>query len=354
VDSLVDPQFRIDVQKIHELVSTCEIHEIAEKCGGKIDSILVGRNVCSGDLFRQTEVSRKKLELDEFMESTTCRGVDGVTTYPDAKDWALPLSYNRTELREYFHDGDERCAVISFPYTIFPNFHRLIDRNLRGWKNSYLPEEDVHIFADVVNYVQRPKFMKSLVDDFVQEQLFGGDFIAVHYRFDEVDFLARCNNNDEVSNCQKVLEMKSNLTEAAETFLDFLEIKRAKNIQLKAVYLASPPQEVKIHNEIKDALKRRFTKNEVLFFDAENIAPYYTRLENTPKHLFGDIMSSLEQEICMRSRIFLEWIKLKNLYKINFTVKKILYPLQASAAIFLVEQYSYPAGWQFINKKIYR
>ena len=354
MDSLVDPEFRIDVQKIHELVSTCEIHEIAEKCGGKIDSILVGRNVCSGDLYRQTETSRKKLELEEFMSSTDCRGVDGVATYPDAKDWALPLSYNRTELHEYFHDGDERCAVISFPYTIFPNFHRLIDRNLRGWKNSYLPEEDVHIFADVVNYVQRPKFMKSLVDDFVQEQLFGGDFIAVHYRFDEVDFLARCNNNDEVSNCQKVLEMKSNLTEAAETFLDFLEIKRAKNIQLKAVYLASPPQEVKIHNEIKDALKRRFTKNEVLFFDAENIAPYYTRLENTPKHLFGDIMSSLEQEICMRSRIFLEWIKFKNLYKINFTIKKILYPLQASAAIFLVEQYSYPAGWQFINNKIYR
>lgn len=310
IDSVVLPQFRLDIQKIHELVSTCDVHEVAKNCGGKIDSILVGRKICSRDLFRTTEQSRKKLELGEFMNSTNCRGVDGVATYPEAKNWENPLSYNRTWLDEYY-PGDERCAVISFPYIIFSNFHRLIDRNLRGWKNSELPEEDVHIFADVVNYVQRPKFMKSLVDDFVNEQLFGGDFIAVHYRFDERDFLSRCNksNKNDVSNCQDVLEMKSNLTEAAETFLDFLDSKRAMNIQLKAVYLASPPQEVEINRAMKKALKRRYENNEVLLLDAENIALYYARLANIPKDLFGDIMSSLEQEVCMRSRIFLERIK---------------------------------------------
>ena len=57
--SLVEPRFRIDVDKIHELVTTCNTEEIAKKCEGRIDSILVGRKICSGDLFAMTEQSRK-------------------------------------------------------------------------------------------------------------------------------------------------------------------------------------------------------------------------------------------------------------------------------------------------------
>jgi hypothetical protein len=167
-----------------------------------------------------------------------------------------------------------------------------------------VPEEDVAIFANVINHVQRPKFMKAVVDDLLQSQLFGGDYIAMHYRFDDDDFLSRC-AKDFSQMCQFIRDMKNDLKTAAKNFVNFLETKRSQGIAIKAVYLAAPPQETEIRSKIRNALKFKYPNEEVKFVDANDVEPFYRRLANIPEGLNGDIMSSIEQEICMRSRIFL-------------------------------------------------
>ncbi|CAG5081034.1 Oidioi.mRNA.OKI2018_I69.PAR.g9770.t1.cds [Oikopleura dioica] len=103
--------------------------------------------------------------------------------------------------------------------------------------------------------------------------------------------------------------MKKDVGSAADSFVTYLESRRAMNISLNAVYLASPPQEKEIHGAIRNALKKRYTKEEVKFLDADDLDPYYDSLKDIPEGLRGDITSSIEQEVCLRARIFLERIK---------------------------------------------
>ena len=103
--------------------------------------------------------------------------------------------------------------------------------------------------------------------------------------------------------------MKKDVGSAADSFVNYLESRRAMNISLNAVYLASPPQEKEIHEAMQKALKKKYTKQEVHFLDAADLDPYYDNLTDIPEGLRGDIMSSIEQEVCLRARIFLERIK---------------------------------------------
>ncbi|CAG5108482.1 Oidioi.mRNA.OKI2018_I69.chr1.g3817.t1.cds [Oikopleura dioica] len=305
-EHLVIPRFRIDVRKIHELITTCDVHEIAGNCGGKVDSLLIGRDICSGDIWRTTEETRKRLGLEAFMEEESCRGVKGLPTYPEEKKIVRTLSSDKKWLEEYY-PGDERCAVIAYPYTLFPNFHGQIERFLRNRKGAQgeISDFDAEIFSDVINYVARPQFMRALVDDFVKEKLFEGRFIALHYRFDDVDYLSRCSTEDPYKICDDLMKMKGNMTESAEIFVNYLEKLRSEDVPIKAVYLASPPQEVQINFSIKDALRRRFPNQQVVFLDSKDIEPFYNRLANVPTGLKGDVMSSIEQEVCLRARVFL-------------------------------------------------
>ena len=43
-------EVRVDLEGVRGLISTCETHEIQEKCGAKIHSIFMARDMCSAHL----------------------------------------------------------------------------------------------------------------------------------------------------------------------------------------------------------------------------------------------------------------------------------------------------------------
>ena len=51
-------EVRVDLEGVRGLISTCETHEIQEKCGAKIHSIFMARDMCSAHL---TQRNRCKL-----------------------------------------------------------------------------------------------------------------------------------------------------------------------------------------------------------------------------------------------------------------------------------------------------
>ena len=104
-EHLVLPEFRIDVSEIHKLMTTCDASKISKNCRGKIDALLLGRNICSGDIFRTTKETWEQLGLEAFMDGDNCRGVSGVKTYPEDDELARVLSTNRTWLKEYYPSG---------------------------------------------------------------------------------------------------------------------------------------------------------------------------------------------------------------------------------------------------------
>lgn len=104
-DILVPPEFRIDIDKIHHLISACDVKEISQICGEKIDSLLVGRDICSGHASREMEHVSKALGLDWFMEGNSCRGSKEVATYPERGTIVKNLSTDRNWLQQYFPGG---------------------------------------------------------------------------------------------------------------------------------------------------------------------------------------------------------------------------------------------------------
>merc|ERR1712050_655630 len=52
-------EVRVDLEGVRGLISTCETHEIQEKCGAKIHSIFMARDMCSAHLTQRAETFRE-------------------------------------------------------------------------------------------------------------------------------------------------------------------------------------------------------------------------------------------------------------------------------------------------------
>jgi len=296
-------EVRVDLEGVRGLISTCETHEIQEKCGAKIHSIFMARDMCSAHLTQRAETFREHTGVIPFMDHK-CKPRDGIPIYPEnlySKN-INNLPFEEDRLRELYPDEDSTCAVWLFPYIQFQDFTLNI---YSAWSGNLRFNQKPHaeLLDDVVSHTQRPPFVRSIVDKFVNKYLQGKKFLAVHYRFDSNDWMNHCDGKEDNLTCERVVEVMHDVPKALENFADYVE-RQVMVAGIEAVYLAVPLSEAEVRSGMKVVLQDRLGP-EFPMYSSEELFPFVYASGCGEEYSEHDIISTTEQEVCFRSNIFL-------------------------------------------------
>lgn len=320
-------EVRIDLEGVRGLVSTCETEEIQSKCGAKIQTIFMARDICSGHLTQRAETFRESTGVIPFMDHN-CKPRDGIPIYPKplySKN-INNLPFDADRLRELYPDDDAKCAIWLFPYIQFQDFTLNI---YSAWSGNIRANQRPHIelLENVVTHTARPPFIRNIVDKFFTKFLNGKKYIAVHYRFDTNDWMNHCDGKEDNLTCERVVEVMHDVPKALANFADYVE-RQVYMTGIQAVYLAVPLSEAEVRSGMRMVLQERLGPDFPMY-SSEELFPY-VHASGCSEYSEHDIISTTEQEVCSRSTIFLR--STPSSWSRNVYVDRLVHPEYKSHA----------------------
>lgn len=174
-----------------------------------------------------------------------------------------------------------------------------------------LSVDEQHVY-DIVQSVKRPAYQRHFVSSFIERHM--GTFIAIHWRFDKRDWQHHCEVKEDNYYCELVTSVYSNITETKAAFKAWLTKTKAES-KINALYFSAPTDELIIRHVVRETV---FEDEDLLLFDQNDLQPLIEQWDCVHKDDSFDVLSSLEQEICYESEIFL-------FSKISSWSKNILY-----------------------------
>nr|XP_039265613.1 uncharacterized protein LOC120341204 [Styela clava] len=300
------PGHRIDIERYCKFVSCVTIEQFQEACGRQLDAVVFLQHTTENNLkgWERYTGMRFRRKVEGYQSGKNDPEEANVDFIPD-----FPVPGGR-KYRKFFakeikglFESEARCVVYPDP------LYNLLLRKPRKRKISELVknQEDLKRLTDyqlslsIAVALGSPEYIKNISKDFVSNKLKNRPFVSVHWRYNEEDFMRRCQHN--VSNnvlkkklCQNAMRVKPEHI-AQAIGIKILDLSQ-KKINIGDVYIASPPSERKL---VAKVAKLLFEKQGWLTFSSLDLDEFmkakYDSCEILKLH-FEDIVSTIEMEIC--------------------------------------------------------
>nr|XP_039273479.1 uncharacterized protein LOC120347527 isoform X2 [Styela clava] len=181
---------------------------------------------------------------------------------------------------------DSKCAGLA------------IGRGCLGSKEAWLKQ-----YKSISPFIRRPVPVKILAKKFISDMMSNQDFLAIHWRYDQIDWNDMCKPTRPESarkrNAQ-ICELASKLDSEEGALLQMGKkiVRYMRKRGLRKAYLAGPPQMNDTIHKLRAKTPGLFTIHDVREYAA-------TRRSSTGFFETNYMMSFLEQEICYLSKTFL-------------------------------------------------
>nr|XP_039266084.1 uncharacterized protein LOC120341613 [Styela clava] len=296
--SYIYPGHRVNCEILCKFISCITLDQFQEACGHKVDAITNIRSIDAKGI--------AQLEGEFGMQITsnlaTKESVRNEVHFVPNKLSSGKL--NTSTLTEKL-STPARCLIHPRP---------LFDLDIRIDKNYEDPgkQKDSDLMKLVIQHTKHPEYISKIAEQFVNSTMRNRNFLTVHWRYNEGDYLKRCRNDIENSKnprgdkrlefCQNAINMKADgLASRIENKIDSL----LDEIDVTDVYIASPYNVRNIVAEVSGILKLKRNWQVTSSTDLENyMEEKYQSCSVIQKHL-NDILSTIEMEICGRGIVFL-------------------------------------------------
>lgn len=298
----VSAELRIDKNVLSKFLTICTEEELPSKCP-QIDSIWLGSSniVCGLALQKRYNVFIEQTGMESWYSASRCQPLPGIPSYPEKIEGKFQVrSTAKNDLQTIFNDSASgRCVVWFFPFHTISNFRSAVMSHLLHKNDG----GDRQLAMDVVKYVQRPEKIRALVREFLQHHAGKRPIIAVHWRYDQQDWLLHCDrlpDGQADKSCRNVAQMLDNPELAADNFRIFLRGVRNSLKTDLAVYIAAPLDEKIMSSKLIAAI----TELGELALYSKDLLPYITAAGYAESEIH-DVLSTSEQELCYQSHVFL-------------------------------------------------
>jgi len=319
---------KIDVEKLAEFVPVISYEHFVRKCHN-FDHAYFARRYIPGGLFEQMRayefLAEKELGFSDFLLKN--QTIESFNKFPEiARDVVFPRNdgYNRVysetvknvvneqlylpmkkvgvDMAYGRQHNEGRCAVWLSPFrNMYWNRALLFNQGDTGAKD---------LAADMVEHVTRPKSVKIYAEQFIN-QYFSSDssknqYVGLHWRYDKHDYGTHCNRKIHPGNkesCEFLIGHDFQPEPIAEKLEEYFKINHSG---LKYLFIAAPPKESVLLSILSEkvgkfGLKVIYSKDLTEF--AENVFGK-AKCDDFESQIH-DFLSQVEQEICMRSWLFM-------------------------------------------------
>ena len=157
-------------------------------CGGKINAVFKARQECTGYSLRRINHFLTYTGMDPFYDDL-CRPLTADLKVSPANETHPSVPIDRAGIQNLYGNSDARCAILLFPFMSVSGFEaRLYSANRRF---PTLTRDESYIY-NIIKHVQRPENQRTFVKNFIQNQMGGKRYIAIHWRFDKNDWQVHC------------------------------------------------------------------------------------------------------------------------------------------------------------------
>ena len=160
-----------------------------------------------------------------------------------------------------------------------------MEHPIRGWTVNY----NQTLMNEIIRATPRPKYIRDLATR-ITRKIFGfHQYSALHWRYNQKDFMKHCPGWDS---CPLYDTVTKNVEQFCRLVVDHL-----KPYKLKHIYLAAPPNEIKLINQIKQILTEEHGYTVATMKESQVLMhQFYPHCEYIHTHE-EDVFSTIEQEI---------------------------------------------------------
>nr|XP_039273478.1 uncharacterized protein LOC120347527 isoform X1 [Styela clava] len=270
-----NPSKSLDMKALRYFVPVESMDKFTKGCSEESKTLLV-----CGEL---DEKRRKGIQLfitAAKLKFTKTVHVESFSDIIENKTWKINLASANEQLE------DSKCAGLA------------IGRGCLGSKEAWLKQ-----YKSISPFIRRPVPVKILAKKFISDMMSNQDFLAIHWRYDQIDWNDMCKPTRPESarkrNAQ-ICELASKLDSEEGALLQMGKkiVRYMRKRGLRKAYLAGPPQMNDTIHKLRAKTPGLFTIHDVREYAA-------TRRSSTGFFETNYMMSFLEQEICYLSKTFL-------------------------------------------------
>jgi len=262
----------LDVERLKELLPISTYKKFKKVCKGGLQTTLT----CG-------KITGKRVEGLKLFRHSTSIDTGNFYEIQQISDEDLISSYSLNLLNAVKSTENQQCVALALGNKCFGS--------RQAWLNFWTPK---------AQYYQRPVVVQKLAKEFLRQKFNDEQFLSVHWRFENVDWLDMCKAS-RPSSVRKINRPICDIVEQISynrTFLDEIALKIENYMlenDLNYLYFAAPPQ-------LNSALEHLQTKLPTMFY-SEDVKKFAESLNNNWKsEVFGDnfAASYLDQELCVR------------------------------------------------------
>jgi len=267
----------VDVQLLAKLLPLSSYKRFKKDCGNKVSTLLT----CGKIIGKRTD------GLNDFHEATGIYlgrnyQIDQVT------DDDLHSSFSLNLINAIRSTKHEKCIGLALGTKCFGS--------RKAWLKFWTPQAP---------FFQRPTIIKDLARSFILNKFNDEPYLAVHWRFENMDWLDMC----KLSRPSAVRKLNRPICDLVEqivynkTFIDHIAVKIEAHMReksLKYLYFAAPPQLNTALQHLQTKITSMFYSKNVQEFAASNHGGRWSQVFND-----NFAASFLDQELCYKSRLFL-------------------------------------------------
>lgn len=270
-----NPAKSLDVKALRYLVAAEPMEEFVTGCADEPRTLLI-----CGELDEKRRKGIKLFVRAGKIQFQNTVHVDSLSDVTEDKTWKVNLALANKLV------GKSRCVGLA------------IGRKCLGSKEAWLKD-----YKKIAPFVRRPVPVKILAKKFAVDMMGGTDFLAIHWRYDQIDWNDMCKPNRPESakkrNAQ-ICNLASKLGTEQKALLQLGKkiVRYMRKRGHRRAYLAGPPQMNSTIHTLRSVTPGLYTLSDVI---------EYAETRSSSRGFFETnyAVSFLEQEICYLSKSFL-------------------------------------------------
>nr|CAB3262505.1 uncharacterized protein LOC100180089 [Phallusia mammillata] len=304
----VDGSLRVDIPALSALVSVIPHSAILDHCKNHFDVAFLGQPLTQ----KHFQVNRASLQ---HYNVTLSRGKKGqrFNTLLNPRDQTLKMK--PLDLRDYYKT-DAKCAMLYYAYRSVDAKEtpemllKAKEMNLTDINTSQLPKMDKNLlYSLVATHVHTPEFISNIADEFAREVIGTNQYIAVHWRFDPLDWQRKC-RRETTSPIDAMCKQVDNVTGAdiVNAALKHNEYV-LKSSTRPVIYFATPIYRkdllLSLQSHIRDINQRKGLGVRLYTgLDLQEQLNKYSVCSELNGNV-EDVLASVEMEICAKAKSFM-------------------------------------------------
>ncbi|XP_039257115.2 uncharacterized protein LOC120333804 [Styela clava] len=367
--NIVQPKYRINVQKLRQFISVIPLKKAVKLCNSKFDAVFTtkGTKVMLAAAQKLVLIEMETgLSAANYVKGVNKHALDELERYvrrnkqttdvdllsqrwwphsPSDSQWmyrilnpdhpvSVPLYPNfspadkQVELEDVptAYKTNDKCALYWFPFREFhidfPYQDALTTTKVKDLQNINQQKASI-IHGDILKYLQPPEPVQVWADEF-RKQALPRDYIALHWRFDEEDFFDYLCKEGLGRNefCEGVRRAHNASAIATSILRRTYDIKKEVGKTTTSLYFATPPTIKTLVDDIKTILNnnnlvRNILQNLKIFEEVQPpivisvkdlksfLQQRHSGCDMTDPRQLPDTISQIEMKLCEESSSFL-------------------------------------------------